>query len=155
MFNLLARLLSQTLRIIWPTFGLVHGRNLCISRRCFFDKPKQVKFGNDVFVNKLCQFHIGCSDATIEIADNVWIGMDVCFICPTHEIGSSKQRAGKRIYNSIIIGKGSWIGARCTILPGVRIGEGCVIAAGSIVNKDVPDNTVYGGIPAKLIKQLD
>lgn len=155
MFRLLQRLFSQVLRKIWPTLGLVHGRNLCISRRCFFDYPKQVKFGNDVFVNKFCQFHIGYSDATIVIGDNVWIGMDVCFICPTHEIGSSKQRAGKRIYDGIVVGKGTWIGARCTILPGVSIGEGCIIAAGSIVNRNVPDNTIYGGSPAKYIKHLD
>lgn len=143
------------LRKVCPTFGLVYGHNLCISRQCYFDRPKQVKFGDNVFINKFCQFHIGYSDATIEIGDNVFIGMDVCFVCPTHKIGSYRQRAGKSIHKGIIVGNGSWIGARCTVLPGVKIGEGCVIAAGSIITKDIPNNTMYGGVPAKFIKQLD
>lgn len=55
----------------------------------------------------------------------------------------------------VIIGHDSWIGARATILPGVTIGNYCVVAAGSVVNKDVPDYTVVAGVPAKPIKKLD
>ena len=137
------------LRFLFPTLGLKRGRNLRISRIGFIERPKQVYFGNDVFINKFYQFHIGYSDATITIGDNVWVGMDVCFVIPTHDIGDYNQRAGKAIYRDIVIGKGCWIGARSTILPGVTIGEGSIIAAGSIVTKDVPANTLYGGVPAK------
>ncbi|HSH65021.1 MAG TPA: acyltransferase [Bacteroidia bacterium] len=55
----------------------------------------------------------------------------------------------------IKIGKNCWIGSKVTILDGVTIGENCVIAAGSVVNKDVPDNSIVGGVPAKVIKQID
>ena len=157
MYNIIrgiARLISHIVRKIVPTWGLIHGENLCISRQTYFDRPKQVKFGNNIFVNRYCQFHCGYSNETIEIGDNVHIGMDVCFVCSTHKIGSKNQRAGECIYGSIAVGKGSWIGARTTILPGVKIGEGCVIAAGSLVNKDVPNNSMVGGVPAKFIKQL-
>lgn len=157
MYNIIrvvGRVISQIIRKILPTWGLIHGVNLCISRQTFFDRPKQVKFGNNIFVNRYCQFHIGNSCSTIEIGDNVHVGMDVCFVCSTHKIGTKSQRAGESIYGNIVIGKGCWIGARSTILPGVKIGEGSIIAAGSIVNKVVPDNTIVGGVPAKYIKQL-
>ena len=143
------------LRFFFPKLGLIHGHNLRIGRIGFIERPKQVKFGNNVFVNRFYQFHTGCSDSIIYIGDNVWIGMDVCFVCPTHEKGNKNQRAGKPIYKDIVVGQGSWIGARCTILPGVTIGEGCIIAAGSVVTTDIPQNTLYGGVPAKFIKNLD
>lgn len=142
-------------RFFFPTIGLIQGGNLNISRRGYIERPKQVRFGKDVFINKFYQFHTGCSDATITIGDNVWVGMDVCFVCSTHEIGDKRQRAGKSLYKDIVVGKGCWIGARTTILPGVTIGEGCIIAAGSIVTKDIPANTLYGGVPAKFIKNLN
>jgi len=65
----------------------------------------------------------------------------------------------KKIYSKvrkpIIIGDNTWVGARVTILPGVTIGNFCVIAAGSVVNRDVPDYSVVAGVPAKIIKTLD
>lgn len=147
-------LFSNLIRRVIPKFQLSHNGNLRIARDCYFDKSENVKFGKDVFINKLCQFHIGYSDARINIGDSVWVGMDVCFICPTHEIGDKKQRAGKPLYQSITIGDGVWIGARSTILPGVSIGAGSIIAAGSIVDKPVGSNELWGGVPARLIKRL-
>lgn len=138
-------LISNLIRYIAPHFQLNHTGNLRIARDCYFDNAKNVKFGKNVFINRLCQFHIGYSDAHITIGDSVWIGMDVSFICPTHEIGGEKQRAGKSEYRNITVGTGTWIGARSTILPGVNIGEGAIIAAGSVVTKSVPTNELWGG----------
>lgn len=147
--------ISNLIRRVKPKFGLSYKSNLRIARDCFFDRPECVSFGNNVFVNRKCQFHVGSSnDAKIDIGDSVWIGMDVCFICPTHDIGLSNQRAGKATYYGINVGDGTWIGGRSTILPGVNIGKGCIIAAGSVVTKDVPDNTMVGGVPAKQLKEL-
>ena len=56
--------------------------------------------------------------------------------------------------NSILIKRNAWIGAGATILPGVTIGENSIIAAGAVVTKDVPANTIAGGIPAKVIKSI-
>ena len=58
-------------------------------------------------------------------------------------------------FKPVHIGDGSWIGANCTILPGITIGKGCVVAAGAVVVKDCEDNCMYGGNPAKLIRQLE
>ena len=82
---------------------------------------------------------------------------EICDIAPhvtiltgTHEIGDSSGRAGKGITTGVTIGNGTWIGARTMILPGIRIGNGCVIAAGAIVTKDIPDNFMAIGVPAKI-----
>lgn len=147
--------ISNFIRRFNPTFCLSYKSNLIIARDCFFDRPDRVFFGKDVFINRKCQFHVGNTNhAKIEIGDSVWVGMDVCFVCPTHDVGTTEQRAGRSTYYSISVGEGSWIGARSTILPGVTIGKGCIIAAGSVVSKDVPDNTMCGGVPAKIIKKL-
>jgi len=101
--------LANLIRRICPKFKLRHKGNLRISRNCFFDNALNVEFGKDVFINQFCQFHIGYSDARIRIGDSVWVGMDVCFICPTHEIGSNRQRAGMALYHDITVGNGAWI----------------------------------------------
>ena len=117
---------------------------------------KLLKIGKGCYINRGVEFYSGNSrDVKIELADNVWIGPYVFFCCGTHEIGEKTKRAGNSYYKSIIVGQGVWIGANTTILPGVHIGEGAVIAAGAVVNKDVEKNCLYGGVPAKLIKRLD
>ena len=83
------------------------------------------------------------------------VGYYVKFICISHKIGDREKRAGKTIYSSIIIHDGCWIGACSTILGGVTIGTGSIIAAGSVVTRNVPSNEMWGGVPAKFIKRLD
>lgn len=146
--------IENFVRFFFPHFNIKNEGGLCIARDCYFDNSSQVEFGKDVFVNRKCQFHVGSKNARIVIGNSVWIGMDVCFVCPTHEIGNFKQRAGRPLYNDIIIEDGCWIGARTTILPGVTIGEGSVVAAGSVVDKSLAPNCLWGGVPAKLLKHL-
>lgn len=130
--------------------------NTEIRKNVFFDSPSCVKIGKECFINKGVEFHVGFSKkATIELEDNVYVGCNVMFCCVTHKIGNPEKRAGDNIYKSIFIGKGVWIGANSTILPGVHIGDGAVIAAGAVVTKDVEENCLYGGVPAKLIRKLD
>ena len=94
-------------------------------------------------------------NAMVMIGDNCDIAPEV--ICNTggHEIGSNFRRAGMGECKDIIIGKGCWICARSTILRGVKIGDGCVVAACACVVRDVPDNVLIGGVPAKIIRELD
>jgi maltose O-acetyltransferase len=90
----------------------------------------------------------------VVIGENTSIAFDVLICTSSHLIGSEFQRAGISDRKPIIIGKGCWIGARATILPGVEIGDGVVIAAGAVVISNCCSNTLYGGVPAKKIKQL-
>lgn len=93
--------------------------------------------------------------ANVTIGDNVNVGPFVRIVSDGHDLGPASRRAGKNNWLPIRIGSGTWIGAGAVITGGVTIGKSCVIAAGAVVASDVPDNTMFGGVPAKKIKDLD
>lgn len=90
----------------------------------------------------------------VTIKENTAIAFDVLICTSSHKIGGEYKRAGESDRKPVVIGKGCWIGTRVTILPGVTIGDGCVIAAGSVVTKDCIPNALYAGIPAKKVRSL-
>ena len=103
---------------------------------------KRLKIGNSSHINVDCYLDLS---APILIGNGVGIGPEVMILTGTHEMGSAKCRVGKFISFPVTIGNGVWIGARCIILPNVMIGDGAVIAAGSVVNRNVPPNTIMIG----------
>jgi maltose O-acetyltransferase len=122
----------------------------------YIDKPELMEFGENVFVNHDVHFvHGGKGNSKIIIGNDVNIGPYVKFICVTHEIGDSNCRAGKDKTLPIYVENGCWIGANAVILPGVKIGKGCIIAAGATVANDCKDNCLYGGVPARIIRELE
>lgn len=121
-----------------------------IFAKCFF-KTNKIIIGKGTFINYCCFFD---NIAEIEIGNNCSIAMEILFCTTTHEQGSKKQRGDRVNCYPIKVGDGCWIGARTTILPGVTIGSGCIIAAGALVNSDCECNSLYAGIPAKKIKNL-
>lgn len=108
------------------------------------------KIGSNVFINHACSF-LDMGGITIE--DEVLIGPRVNLVTENHPLDPTNRRA--LITKPILIKKNAWIGAGATILPWVTIGENSVVAAGAVVSKDVPDNVVVGGIPAKIIKSIN
>ena len=93
-------------------------------------------------------------NGTVIIGDNCDIGPEVTFQTGGHEIGDKERRAGKGVTFTQTVGSGTWIGGRSTILNHVRVGKSCVIAGCSCVVKNVEDNTLVGGVPAKVIRRL-
>jgi acetyltransferase-like isoleucine patch superfamily enzyme len=110
---------------------------------------KHTKIGKNVFINFDCVF-LDLGGITIE--NNVLIAPKVSLLTESHPLDRNKRQS--LIPKPIHIKKNAWIGANATILQGVTIGENSVVAAGSVVSKDVPDNVVVGGIPAKIIKNI-
>ena len=91
----------------------------------------------------------------ISIGNNVFFGHDVMLIARGHDYTKfGKARKKAIIEKPIAIGNGVWIGSRAIILGGANIGQNCVIAAGSVVGRPIPQNTIWGGIPARLIKKI-
>ena len=113
------------------------------------DFGNRVKFGKDVFINHSA---ILSASGGIEIEDGVSIAPGVRIATINHDFNN---RHTIYTYGKVTIKKNAWIGMNVTICPGVTIGENSVIAAGAVVTKDVCDNAVFGGCPAKLIKMLD
>jgi acetyltransferase-like isoleucine patch superfamily enzyme len=115
----------------------------------YINYGKHTKIGKNVFINFDCVF-LDLGGITIE--DNVQIAPKVSLLSEGHP--TSIEHRHSLIAKPIHIKKNAWIGANATILPGVTIGENSVVAAGSVVSKDVPDNTIVGGIPAKFLKSV-
>lgn len=111
------------------------------------DFAKQFTFGREVFFN---HSFTAMSAGGIQIDDNVQIGPNCTIVTTNHDFGDRYTLCCKGVH----IKKNAWLGACVTVMPGVTIGENAVIAGGAIVTKDVPDNAVAGGNPAKILKSL-
>jgi acetyltransferase-like isoleucine patch superfamily enzyme len=115
----------------------------------YINYGKNTKIGNNAFINFDCVF-LDLGGITIE--ENVLIAPKVSLLSEGHP--TSIEDRHSLIPKPILIKKNAWIGANATILPGVTIGENSVVAAGAVVSKDVPNNTIVGGIPAKILKTI-
>lgn len=111
----------------------------------------RVRFGRHCWINTGLRLDV--SD-NITISDHVVIGPEVMFVTSSHEYGAAHHRAGPLTVAPILVEQGVWLGARCTVLPGVTIGRGAVVAAGAVVNRNIPPNTLVGGVPARVLREL-
>jgi acetyltransferase-like isoleucine patch superfamily enzyme len=109
-----------------------------------------IQIGKKVFINHACSF-LDMGGITLE--DHVLLGPKVNLITENHSADPANRRS--LICKPIVIKRNAWIGAAATILPGVTIGENAIVAAGAVVSRDVPANTVVGGVPAKFIKTIE
>ncbi|MEG1003318.1 MAG: DapH/DapD/GlmU-related protein [Clostridium sp.] len=113
------------------------------------DFGANIKLGKEIFINKSCMF---VDLGGIELEDKVLIGPEVKILSVNHPINPENRRGV--ILKGVKVRRNAWIGAGATICPGVTIGQNSVIGAGSVVTKDVPNNCVYAGVPAKFIKSI-
>ena len=91
----------------------------------------------------------------VTIGNNCDLAPDISFITGSHQIGSHERRAGKGYNADITVGNGCWIGAATDIMPGVKIGDGCVVAACACVAENIPEDCLAGGVPSKVLKKLE
>jgi len=110
----------------------------------------EIRVGRSVFVNQNCTFY---DLGGLDIADEVMIGPNVSIITTGHPLEPSQRRT-VTIGKPIVIGRNVWIAAGATIIGGVTVGENSVVAAGSVVTRDVPANTFVGGNPANVIRSI-
>ncbi|MBE7342445.1 DapH/DapD/GlmU-related protein [Staphylococcus haemolyticus] len=113
------------------------------------DFGKNIIVGKKVFINSGCRFQ---DQGKIEIGDNSFVGHNVVIATINHDF--KPARRGTLHLQPVKLESNTWIGSNSTILPGVTVGKNAVVAAGSIVTKSVPANTVVAGNPAKVIKHL-
>jgi acetyltransferase-like isoleucine patch superfamily enzyme len=127
------------------------GKNVFIDMGCYFRYPQKISLGSDVSINRNTKFFASYhnKNAFITIGNNVRIGPEVVFFGAGHD---HTKLDLPDTAQSIAISNNVWIGGRAVILQGVNIGEGAIIAAGSVVTKNVAPMTIAGGVPAKFIK---
>jgi maltose O-acetyltransferase len=135
--------------------GLRVGRGSAVMGALRITGPGRMEFfsiGDQSFITGPMHIDLG---ARVRIGDRVHIGHDVTVLTVDHEIGPPTERCGALVAAPVDIGDGCWIGSRVTILPGVRVGHGSVVAAGAVVTRDVAPNTLVGGVPARVLRNLD
>ena len=110
---------------------------------------RHIQLGKNVFINHACTF---LDLGGIIVEDDVLIGPKVSLITENHPVNPKERKI--LVLKSVTVKRNAWIGANSTILPGVTIGENSVVAAGSVVTRDVPANTVVAGVPAKIVKTI-
>ena len=132
-------------------FPYKNGKNVTIWEFVQLDYPSKLRLGNNVSVNRDSIFHAG---GGIEIGNDVLIGPGVTIYSQNHNYKNLENKIIEQgyEYKKVIIGNNVWIAARAIILPGVMIEDGAVIAAGSVVTKNVKADTIVAGNPAILIK---
>lgn len=116
----------------------------------YTDCGKNIKIGKNVFINACCRFQ---DQGGIEIGDGSLIGHNTTIATLNHDFNPAKRQ--NLTPRPVKIGKNVWIGSDCTILPGVGIGDGAIIGAGSVVTKSIPANTIAVGNPARVIKEIE
>ena len=110
----------------------------------------EIRVGRNVFVNQNCTFY---DLGGLDIADDVMIGPNVSIITAGHPLGPSQRRTAT-IGRPIVIERNVWIAAGATIVGGVTVGENSVVAAGSVVTRNVPANTLVAGNPARVVRSI-
>lgn len=136
--NLLSRLFGKTVDEsfrVFPPFYTDFGKNITV--------------GKNVFINACCHFQ---DHGGVSLGDGCQIGHNVVFATLNHGLAPEDRQT---TYPApITLGKNVWVGSNSTILQGVTIGDNAVIAAGAVVTKDVPENTIVEGVPARIIRKI-
>ena len=126
------------------------GKNFGLFPPFYTDFGKNITVGDQVFINAGCKFQ---DQGGIIIEEGALIGHGVVLATLDHDLDPAKRQ---QLHPAPIhIGKKVWIGSNAVVTKGVTIGDNSVVAAGAVVNRDVPPNTIVGGVPAKIIGKID
>ena len=140
---------SQKRKILnWAGFKIGEGTKVVGPVYC----TAELRIGRNCWIGR--DFSVD-GNGTVVIGDNCDLGPNVSFQVGGHQIGTSERRAGKGVIFQTVVGNGCWICANSTILGGVTVGDGCVVAACGCVAGDVPPNVLTGGVPARVIRHLE
>lgn len=128
------------------------GKNVYMEPNIRFDYGYNTHVGENFFANFDCTI---LDVSEVRFGDNCMLAPGVQIYTATHPLHPADRNSGREYAKPIMFGNNVWIGGSAVINPGVTIGDNVVIASGAVVTKDVPDNVVVGGNPAKIIKQIE
>lgn len=128
------------------------GENIYMEPNIRFDYGYNTHVGENFFANFDCTILDVCE---VRFGDNCMLAPGVQIYTATHPLHPTDRNSGKEYAKPITFGSNVWIGGSAVINPGVTVGDNVVIASGAVVTKDVPDNAVVGGNPARVIKKIE
>lgn len=140
---------DQTRALLSELFGYGVPETLRVFPPFYTDFGRNIHIGENVFINACCHFQ---DHGGVYIGDGCQIGHNVVFATLNH--GIAPQDRQNTYPAPIVLGRNVWVGSNSTILQGVTIGDNSIIAAGAVVTRDVPGNTIAGGVPAKAIRKI-
>lgn len=156
--RLLIRRYNRVIPMNAPMMTLILKRLLgSMGKFCYIEPPFRCDYGSHIFVgeNFIANYNLTVLDvAPVRIGDNCLIGPNVSIFTAGHPVHPEMRNTGLEYGIEINIGDNVWIGGCSVINPGVTIGSNTVIASGSVVTKDIPDNVVAGGNPCKVIREI-
>lgn len=142
------------------SYSVLRGRNISIGNNCFIDRSVEINtrggyfnMGDNSSINSFSK--ISCKGG-VTIGKGVRIGSHFSLVASSHNFKDCNKYIYEQgiSYQGVIIGNNVWIGTHVTILDGVTVGDNCIIAAGAVVNRNVNNNTIVGGVPVKYIKSI-
>lgn len=128
------------------------GKTFLVEQPFYCDYGYNIEIGENFYSNVNLVILDG---AKVKFGDNVFIAPNCGFHTAGHPLDASRRNAGLEYARPITVGNNVWIGAGVNVLPGVTIGDNCVIGAGSVVNKDIPANSLAVGNPCRVIRSLE
>ena len=128
------------------------GKQFIIEQPFYCDYGYNIEIGENFYANMNCVILDG---AKVTFGDNVFIAPNCGFYTAGHPLDTALRNQGLEYARPIKVGNNVWIGAQVCVLPGVTIGDNCVIGAGSVVTNDIPDNSLAVGNPCRVIKKTD
>jgi hypothetical protein len=140
---------EEVRRLLSELFGYTVPASLRVFPPFYTDFGKNISVGENVFINACCHFQ---DHGGVTLGDGCQIGHNVVFATLNH--GLSPEERPITYPAPIVLERNVWVGSNATILQGVTIGENAVVAAGAVVTRDVPANTIVGGVPAKFIRKI-
>ncbi len=129
-----------------------HGINCLITSPFYCDYGEFISVGDNFFLNYNCRILDG---AKVVFGNDVLVGPDCTFATPSHPLDPGQRLEGLEIFLPITVGNNVWFGAGVTVLGGVTIGDNTVIAAGSVVTRDIPANCLAAGVPCRVIREVN
>ena len=129
------------------------GKDVIVKDHCYFGNGSRLTVGDRSQLGSNARLN-----GDITIGDDVLMGPDVVMMATSHEfarLDTPISLQGAKPEESIVIGNDCWIGTRAIILPGVHLGNQCIVAAGAVVTRSFPDRSIVGGVPARLLKMRE
>lgn len=127
------------------------GRSFLIEQPFYCDYGYNVEIGENFYANVNC---VILDEAAVRFGDNVFVAPNCGFYTAGHPFDVEQRNRGLEYARPITVGNNVWIGAQVCVLPGVTIGDNCVIGAGSVVNRDIPAGSLAVGNPCRVIRKL-
>lgn len=127
------------------------GQRFLIEQPFYCDYGYNIEIGENFYANVNCVILDG---AKVKFGDNVFVAPDCGFYTAGHPLDAGQRNSGLEYARPITVGHNVWIGAHVSVLPGVTIGNNCVIGAGSVVNRDIPAGSLAAGNPCRVIRKI-